>query len=177
MQDSSIAHQIRTLRARHGWTTQDMAEKTGLPKRTLDSYMRRENPPLPGLEALRKMAVGLGVSLDWLVFGEDFGGARGYLLAHMSARRAALPIVKNLYEAIEQKTPLPVAEYVAIEIGAAAGEFAKAVAAYGLTWKFTEAVVQDLNESLTKNLNAKEAELADQIENLKHEAAARNNSE
>lgn len=62
-----------------------MAERTGIPKRTLDKYMSRYDASLPGYEALVALSKGLGVSLDWLVFGRDFVGEGSELLAAMAA--------------------------------------------------------------------------------------------
>lgn len=45
---------------------QEMAERCGLPKSTLESYMKPV-PKRPGLEALLAIADGFDVSLDWLV--------------------------------------------------------------------------------------------------------------
>ena len=64
-----VSNRLRILRDRNNWTVADMAERTGIPKRTLDKYMLRQGASLPGLEALCALSRGLGVSLDWLVFG------------------------------------------------------------------------------------------------------------
>ena len=66
-----LAHRLRELRDRNHWTVAAMAQRTGIPKRTLDKYMLRNGASLPGLEALRALSHGLGVSLDWLVFGSE----------------------------------------------------------------------------------------------------------
>ena len=87
---SDFAARLRTLRERRGWTVVEMAERTGIPKRTLDKYMLRNGANLPGFEALLALAKGLGVSLDWLAFGADFIGNGSELLASVAAERASL---------------------------------------------------------------------------------------
>jgi transcriptional regulator with XRE-family HTH domain len=67
--DPGFAARLRDLRDRNGWTVADMAERTGIPKQTLDKYLLRQNPSLPGFDALVALSKGLGVSLDWLVLG------------------------------------------------------------------------------------------------------------
>ena len=66
-----IAGRLRQLRQRRNLTTVQMAEMTGIPKRTLDTYLREANPAVPGGEALEKLGRGLRVSLDWLALGEE----------------------------------------------------------------------------------------------------------
>lgn len=65
---ATVSARLRELRENRRITTQIMSDATGIPKRTLESYMLRKNAALPGLEALKRLSVGLGVSLDWLVF-------------------------------------------------------------------------------------------------------------
>jgi transcriptional regulator with XRE-family HTH domain len=74
----------------------DMAERTGIPKRTLDKYLLREGASLPGFDALCAMSKGLGVSLDWLVLGADFASEGVNLLAE----RSAYEIVKMMAQTI-----------------------------------------------------------------------------
>ena len=80
-----LASRLRALRDRQGWTVSDMAERTGIPKRTLDKYMLRSGANHPGFDALLSISKGLGVSLDWLVFGSDFVSEGSELLAAMAA--------------------------------------------------------------------------------------------
>lgn len=60
---------LRRLKVANGWTLAEMASLTGLPKRSIESYMREKDPQKPGLDALKRMAKGLNVSVDALVFG------------------------------------------------------------------------------------------------------------
>lgn len=93
---SDVANRIRFLLDQNNWTVMDMSERTGIPKRTLDKYFLREGASLPGFEALCAISKGLGVSLDWLVFGSDFAGEGVSLLAE----RSAYEIVKMMAESI-----------------------------------------------------------------------------
>ena len=53
MQAPAISDRLRLFKEKKGLTAQAMADATGISRRTLESYMRRENPPLPGLEITR----------------------------------------------------------------------------------------------------------------------------
>lgn len=82
---SDLSFRLRGLRDRNSWTVADMAERTGIPKRTLDKYMLRNDASLPGFDALCALSRGLGVSLDWLVFGADTASESVELLVDRSA--------------------------------------------------------------------------------------------
>ena len=89
---SELAARLRELQDRNNWTVADIAERTGLPKRTLDKYLLRQGASLPGFDALCQLSKGLGVSLDWLVFGSDAASEPVALFAE----RAAFEITKLL---------------------------------------------------------------------------------
>lgn len=93
---SDVGNRLRHLAERSNWTVADMAERTGIPKRTLDKYMAREGASLPGFDALCALSKGLGVSLDWLVFGAEFASKGAELLVE----RAAYEVVKTVIETI-----------------------------------------------------------------------------
>lgn len=82
---SEVSNRLRELRDRNSWTVADMSERTGIPKRTLDKYMLRQGASLPGLEALCALSRGLGVSLDWLVFGAPAASESVELIADRAA--------------------------------------------------------------------------------------------
>lgn len=65
--DDDVAKKLRALQDHYGLTLQDMADRCGLPKRSLENYMRAKKPQRPGLDALRSIADGLDVSVDWLI--------------------------------------------------------------------------------------------------------------
>lgn len=91
-----LASRLRGLRERNALTTQAMSDMTGIPKRTLESYMLKQNAPLPGLEALKRIALGLEISLDWLVFGGDKTGEDIARITRLSCRSAALPFLTEI---------------------------------------------------------------------------------
>lgn len=93
---NDLAHRLRTLRDQKNWTVADMAERTGIPKRTLDKYMLRSGASLPGFDALCALAKGLGVSLDWLIFGAE-SASEG---VELFAERAAHDVVKMFMETL-----------------------------------------------------------------------------
>lgn len=94
--EESLAIRLRALRERSGWTVVDMAERTGIPKSTLDKYMLRDAPSLPGFEALVALSRGLGVSLDWLVFGVETASEAVELFAYKAARDISLLYFETL---------------------------------------------------------------------------------
>ena len=50
MDESSIASRLRRVKEQNGWTAGEMAALIGMSRRSLESYMRKENAPLPGVE-------------------------------------------------------------------------------------------------------------------------------
>lgn len=93
---NDLAHRLRSLRDQNGWTVADMAERTGIPKRTLDKYMLRSGASLPGFDALCALSRGLGVSLDWLTFGAGPASEA----VELFAERAANDVVKMFAETL-----------------------------------------------------------------------------
>lgn len=65
-----LALRLQQARRDRGMTMKELADACDIPKSTLESYMRSVDPKKPGLEAILKIADGLGVSVDWLV-GRD----------------------------------------------------------------------------------------------------------
>lgn len=133
MTDTAISLRLRQLKDQNGWTAQEMADLIGMSRRTLESYMRRENAPLPGVDALRSIAKGTGVSLDWLILGDEHALIMAMLLARLASERAALPVLQNLLAAAKRNDQLPLAEYLAQEIGAGAAEKARFIHESGAT--------------------------------------------
>lgn len=124
MDDQKISDRLRLLKDEHGWTAQEMADAIGISRRTLESYMRRENAALPGLQPLALIAKHLGVSLDWLAGVGVEARLRDILLARVAAERASLPVLSNLIKTMEQGRPAPEAEFLATEIGSQAAQIA-----------------------------------------------------
>lgn len=67
----AFARRLSDARIASGRTIQDTAAVCGIPLPTLEAYLYRQH--LPSASVLFKLARGLGVSADWLLFGE---GAR-----------------------------------------------------------------------------------------------------
>lgn len=136
----TFSDRLRMLRASSKWTAQSLSDRTGLPKRTIESYLLKENAPTPGIDALKKLSDGLGVSIDWLVGGEEQQARRVAGLTQYCAEDASMKTLAALYEAIERKTPLPDKEYLAIEIGVNAGLHARSIVAEGVSDRLIAAV-------------------------------------
>lgn len=168
---SEVSNRLRVLRDRNNWTVADMAERTGIPKRTLDKYMLRQGASLPGLEALCALSRGLGVSLDWLVFGAPSANEHIELIAD----RAADHVVSLLADILlrwhrEGKADLIAGERIlnlspeelAADLGLRAAEKASSLLAEGTTkedllrWRAARA------ERLTEILRDRFDELAKQ---------------
>lgn len=168
-----LSFRLRELRDRNNWTVADMAERTGIPKRTLDKYMLRSGASLPGLEALCALSRGLGVSLDWLIFGsEGSSEAVGLIVNRVSGgavRALAETIVRENYA---QNPKLIVGERIlnitpegwAINLGLRAQEEAASLVASGITmqellsWKAAQdergqELFKDMVEYLIPDLN------------------------
>lgn len=105
---SDLSERLRQLRDRERWTVTEMAYLTGLPKRTIDKYMLRDGASLPGFEALTALSTGLGVSLDWLVFGEEVAAETTGLIAHRASTEVAANVFEGLHRIAQsgQKSPV-----------------------------------------------------------------------
>ncbi len=64
---SELVNRLHSLRISRGLTIQQMAEKCGVPKSSLESYMKMSGAKRPGIDALIAIADGMEVSIDWLV--------------------------------------------------------------------------------------------------------------
>jgi len=139
---TDLSSRLRELRDRNNWTVADMAERTGLPKRTLDKYMLRDGASLPGFDALCALSKGLGVSLDWLVFGADFASEGIELIAYRAADHVvtlfAVMLVREFKAGrTDLLTPTSIGtlspEEWGMSLGNRAGEFAAQLVREGLT--------------------------------------------
>lgn len=168
-----VSTRLRDLRDRNSWTVADMAERTGIPKRTLDKYMLRQGASLPGLEALCALSRGLGVSLDWLLFGTEVASESLELLADRSThhvvslfaetllhyrREGRLDIVTN--ERILNMSP----EELAADLGTRAAEKVRELLAAGTTkedlLRWRAARSERLSELLRERIEALEESMA-----------------
>mgnify|MGYP003381937475 CR=1 FL=1 len=139
---NDLSTRLRSIRDKKGWTVADMAERTGIPKRSLDKYMLRTGASLPGFDALCALSRGLGVSLDWLIFGEDIAGKGVELFAERAAHHVVRLFGETLIRyhlegkpaIIDTETILGLApEEWASDLGMRAGEKAKELVAEGAT--------------------------------------------
>lgn len=167
METNSIAGRLRQVKDQNGWTAGDMAERIGIPRRTLESYMRRENAPLPGVDALKQIALGLRVSLDWLVLGDEDAALGGVLLVRLAAERAALPTLKNLIETQHRNESIPMPQFLAQEIGAHAAQLAEMLVTSGLTMAQMAAFIKMSENAASDAMKDKIADLRSQIDDLK----------
>lgn len=167
MSADSIANRLRQMKDQNGWTAAQMAEMTGISKRTIESYMRRENAPLPGVEALQQIARGLSISLDWLLLGDAYAALSGVLLVRLTTERAALPTLRNIIETQRRNEQVPEPEFLAQEIGGHAAEMAEMLITSGVTMTQIAAFIKLSNDAAENAMKAKLNELRNQIDALR----------
>ncbi|MGY6410326.1 MAG: hypothetical protein ACXIUV_04785 [Alkalilacustris sp.] len=96
-----MPRRLRMLRTQRHLATQQMADLTGINKRTLDSDMRAADPAVPGARAPESLARGLDVSLVWLGLGPKPMVSHGRpekiaaIPACVAARRAFRQIIER----------------------------------------------------------------------------------
>ena len=64
---TELVQRLHTLRIARGLTILQMSEICGIPKSSLESYMKMFAAKRPGLDAIVAIADGMNVSIDWLV--------------------------------------------------------------------------------------------------------------
>lgn len=101
MSSEGFSRRLRHLRNKHDWTVQEMSEMTSISKRTLDKYILKEDAPQPGLDAIVKIAPGLGVSLDWLLLGEEAHAKAWGRIVRLSTRAILAPYLEGLVTAYD----------------------------------------------------------------------------
>lgn len=140
MTEDTFPARLRGLRERNNWNARIMSEKTGIPKQTLESYMSLKTGPLPGFDALKKIAQGLEVSLDWLVFGAQPFSDDVARIVRLSAMSGALPYFELFLTKLQQGEAILRSDGTllgltpqewAADIGWRAGEKAKAISEMG----------------------------------------------
>ena len=65
-QPGILVRRLHSLAVQRGMTIKDMAQKCGIPKSSLEGYMRRQDAKRPGIDALISIAIAMEVSIDWL---------------------------------------------------------------------------------------------------------------
>lgn len=66
-----LVQRLHQLAVRNGITVKEMAEKCGVPKSSLEGYMRLRGAKRPGVDAVIAIADAMNVSIDWLVGRSD----------------------------------------------------------------------------------------------------------
>ena len=97
-ENSTVATRLRQRQAELQLTVSAMAERCGLPKRSLENYMSLTNPQRPGLAALVAIADGLDVSVDWLI-----GRAADSMLRNMSRKALTLVCFNAVLRAVAER--------------------------------------------------------------------------
>lgn len=166
MTDQKISDRLRALKDQQGWTAQQMADATGMSRRTLESYMKRENAAQPGLEALCQIARGLGVSLDWLAGVGDMARIRDVLIARVSAERASLPVLTTLISTLNDSKPAPAPEFMAMQIGAQAAQLADAMHQSAITSVQMAERMKSFEDEAEVTLRVERDRLREEIERL-----------
>jgi transcriptional regulator with XRE-family HTH domain len=89
-----------------GLTTRALSEKSGVSKRTIDNYLKK-NPQEPSVSNAYKIAKALNVSIEYLLTGEEYTGTiplTGQLLEYVAEfealtqeqKQIVLMLVKNM---------------------------------------------------------------------------------
>ncbi len=89
-----------------GLTTRALSEKSGVSKRTIDNYLKK-NPQEPSVSNAYKIAKALNVSIEYLLTGEEYTGTiplTGQLLEYIAEfealtqeqKQIVLMLVKNM---------------------------------------------------------------------------------
>lgn len=94
----SISQRLITLRREHNLTQQEMADRVGLHVNQIRRY--ESEHAQPSLEALKKIAVGLSISLDTLVFENDERGPDEDLRLQFEAVSRMPPEDKRIVKAL-----------------------------------------------------------------------------
>ncbi len=94
----SIAVRLITLRKEKNLTQQEMADKIGLHVNQVRRY--ESGSAQPSLEALKKIAVALSVTIDSLVFGEGERGPDEDLRLQFEAISGMSPEEKQIIKAL-----------------------------------------------------------------------------
>lgn len=137
---SGLASRLRQLQVQNDWTVVEMAQLVGIPKRSLENYMRKEHAQVPSVEVIVKMSQGFGVALDWLLLGQENYVSDQGRLVRLCARAGSLPFLQSLSIMAQSEMTRPLAfqdgklmgmspEELATEIANEAGRRAEAVAA------------------------------------------------
>ena len=87
-----LVQRLHQIAVRHGLNVKDVAEKCGVPKSSLERYVRLKGAKRPGIDALIMSAKGFDVSIDWLVGRTD--GKIGHREIEEYAQRMLLKLCR-----------------------------------------------------------------------------------
>ena len=98
MLDMSFPERVATLRKQKGWTQQQLAEQVGV--RVLQIRRYESGASQPTLEAIRNLALALGVTTDELIFDKDERGPDDELRLQFEALTRFTPEEKKIAKAV-----------------------------------------------------------------------------
>jgi transcriptional regulator with XRE-family HTH domain len=91
-----LVQRLHMLAVQRGLTIKEMAQKCGVPKSSLEGYMRLKDAKRPGVDALVSIADAMGVSIDWLV-----GRVDARQMGEAERRRMALAMFRLTIEILK----------------------------------------------------------------------------
>jgi len=94
----SFHERVATLRKRKGWTQQQLADQVGV--RVLQIRRYESGASRPTLDAIRNLALALGVSVDKLIFDKDERGPDDELRMQFEALTRFTPEEKMIAKAV-----------------------------------------------------------------------------
>lgn len=165
MPDSLVSARLRELKESRRLTARQMAEQTGIPVRTLESYMRKEAAPLPGVDALVRLANGLDIPLDWLLLGNDVAAERVFSFTHFSVDAAARSAIRGIYQTLGRDADPTTVKVEAGNLATEAAEIAQFLVLKGVA-SLSLALMQISDQAqLNADLKAKLKELGAELGN------------
>jgi transcriptional regulator with XRE-family HTH domain len=96
--DTGFPERVVRLRKQNGWTQQQLAERVGVRMLQIRRYGSRA--PQPTLDAIRRLALALGVTTDELIFDKDERGPDEELRLQLEAISRFDPEEKKIVEAL-----------------------------------------------------------------------------
>ncbi len=98
MLDMSFSERVVTLRKQKNWTQQQLAEQVGV--RVLQIRRYESGASQPTLDAIRRLALALGVTTDELIFDKDERGPDEDLRLQFEALTRFTPEEKKIAKAV-----------------------------------------------------------------------------
>ncbi|MCF6212274.1 MAG: helix-turn-helix domain-containing protein [Gammaproteobacteria bacterium] len=96
--DMSFSERVVTLRKQKSWTQQQLAERVGV--RVLQIRRYESGASQPTLDAIRRLALALGVTTDELIFDKDERGPDEDLRLQFEALTRFTPEEKKIAKAV-----------------------------------------------------------------------------